>query len=608
MSCKRLFLLATFSLCLGLISQTFGQPCVIPDDGSGTVSLPPNPCGYVSPSDLHMMIDGLPPGTTITVGAEHRKFFNIVQMPGGPLGGEVEQFNSFLFMQLNGTGVLTGFSRFMSLQLQCMTFTEPRPIGAPFQSFDTEMFQMQGQIIGDPDFDLLRVTAGNGFGLPSPGHTTLTQPGPGAPWAVDSFFDITYRIEFVGAPGGPLAGLSGITTGTVLMSTGSPVGPPNPVSNLTCATPAGVPPGTVLLNWINPPAPPVYDMIQIDVNGAATMFLPGAATSALVPGLAPGATRTICVTGFVAGVASPPTCCTVTIPGGGVCMVPNDGSGTVSLPPIGCSYLSPMDVHEIIAGLPAGTTIELGAEHAQFFNVVQMPGGVLGGEVEQFNSIVTLELQGTGSLSTFTRVVTMQLQCEAHSAPRMFGAPVQDFDTEMMAMQGQIIGDPDFDLLRITGGGIFGLPSPGHTTLTLSPTGGSWAVDSFFDITYEIEFVGAPGGLLGGMSGSTTATIRMTTGGPGSEPFFMRGDPNRDGSVNIGDAITILSALFSGGAAASCADSADVNDDGGVNIADAITVLSFLFSMGVPPPPPGGVCGPDPTADMLDCDSYRPCP
>ena len=72
---------------------------------------------------------------------------------------------------------------------------------------------------GDPDFDLLRITAGNGFGLPSPGHTTLTQQ-PGGNWNVDSFFDITYRIDFVGAPGGSLAGQSDSQVGTVrLMDT-----------------------------------------------------------------------------------------------------------------------------------------------------------------------------------------------------------------------------------------------------------------------------------------------------------------------------------------------------------------------------------------------------
>src|SRR4029077_1349474 len=72
-------------------------------------------------------------------------------------------------------------------------------------------------------------------------------------------------------------------------------------------------------------------------------------------------------------------------------------------------------------------------------------------------------------------------------------------------------GDPDFDLLRISAGNDFGLPSPGHTTLRLQPSG-QYAVDSFFDITYRIDFVGHPGGHVGGMSGSTTATIRMQTG------------------------------------------------------------------------------------------------
>src|SRR6185436_11446884 len=85
----------------------------------------------------------------------------------------------------------------------------------------------------------------------------------------------------------------------------------------------------------------------------------------------------------------------------------------------------------------------------------------------------------------------------------------------MYKLQGQLpAGDPDFDLLRITAGTGFGLPSPGHTTLTQRP-GGTWSVDSFFDITYRIDFVGHPGGHLGGMSGSTTATIRMATGSSG---------------------------------------------------------------------------------------------
>jgi hypothetical protein len=81
----------------------------------------------------------------------------------------------------------------------------------------------------------------------------------------------------------------------------------------------------------------------------------------------------------------------------------------------------------------------------------------------------------------------------------------------MVALQGQLYGDPDFDVLRITAGSVFGLPSPGNTTLTQLPNG-NFQVDSFFDITYRIEFQGAPGGQLDGLNGTTQGSITMSTG------------------------------------------------------------------------------------------------
>ena len=89
---------------------------------------------------------------------------------------------------------------------------------------------------------------------------------------------------------------------------------------------------------------------------------------------------------------------------------------------------------------------------------------------------------------------------------------------------------------------------------------------------------------------------------------FRRGDANGDGTVNIADAIHVLSALFGGGALPACSDAADGNDDGVVDIADAVAVLGFLFGGREPLPPPFPQCGPDPTPDSLACDTYPSCP
>jgi hypothetical protein len=191
--------------------------CTVPDNGGGTANHPPAcPNGYSG--QMHI-INGLPPGTTVDIAAIIANFAGLLQVPGGTLGGNKENWTATAPLALTGTGTLLGYNRNINLPISAgETHSAPRIPFAPSQSFNTVLFMMQGQIAGpgDPDFDLLRITAGTGFGLPSPGHTIFTQSGSN--WAVDSFFDITYRIDFVGHPGGPFGGMSGSTTGTYRFS------------------------------------------------------------------------------------------------------------------------------------------------------------------------------------------------------------------------------------------------------------------------------------------------------------------------------------------------------------------------------------------------------
>ncbi|MEM7230646.1 MAG: kelch repeat-containing protein [Planctomycetota bacterium] len=86
------------------------------------------------------------------------------------------------------------------------------------------------------------------------------------------------------------------------------------------------------------------------------------------------------------------------------------------------------------------------------------------------------------------------------------------------------------------------------------------------------------------------------------EATFLRGDSNRDGAVEVSDAIRTLRHLFVDGIALPCRDAADSDDSGRLELSDAIFLLNFLFAGGTVPPAPGPVHpGADPTDDQLTC-------
>ena len=93
----------------------------------------------------------------------------------------------------------------------------------------------------------------------------------------------------------------------------------------------------------------------------------------------------------------------------------------------------------------------------------------------------------------------------------------------------------------------------------------------------------------------------------GLEVLFIRADVNADRVVNLSDLSYLANFFFSGGASPTRSEAADVNDDGYADLNDILYLANFLFSTGPEPPQPYPDCGPDPTVDDLDCESYPPC-
>ncbi len=501
------------------------NPCQQPDDGTGTVSLPPIGCDYLSPQEVHRIIEGLPPGTTIELDPIHRDFISTTSSTGGSLGGRVETFQSTLELNVSGTGSLAGFNRYLAVPVNSEVHTGPREPGAAVQTFPNDMYLLQGELFGDPDFCTFRVVGGTGNGLPGLGETTLTDVGSGL-YNIDSFFDVSYRIEFEGCPGSQLDGYAGATEATIRMQTGGAA--PLPTCEGFC--PAGFiceetkttnPDGTigVCCNCVPAICEPTTDGTAcrnagcLDTNelcaSRCLKYDPAAGTTTAVD----------CECRGLEECHAEPTPQPVD-----PCEQPDDGTGTVELPPAGCPYIGPQEVHEIINGLPPGTTIELDPIHRDFFNVVRTPGGVLGGEVERFDSTLELTVRGTGALQGFNRHLAVPVASETHTGPRTPGEGDQSFATDMVRLQGELFGDPDFCTFRVTGGSDFGQPSPGQTTLT-DLGNGNFNVDSFFDVSYRIDFEGCPGSMLDGFMGITAATVRMATGGPAGIPTCVGACP-----------------------------------------------------------------------------------
>ena len=192
--------------------------------------------------------------------------------------------------------------------------------------------------------------------------------------------------------------------------------------------------------------------------------------------------------------------------------------------------------------------------------------------------------------------------------------------TENFSLPGPVLTDGvinEFDISLLPGEKII---DSGPFTVSLSFAndstlfGPSMVTDSAGCIPGQNYVFAIPGGWTDfcafGASGNWKISVVYCSVAPPVGPQFLRGDTNLDLSFNIADPIRSLDALFGTPPnPLDCPDAGDANDDGALNIADAIYMLGAIFSGGDQPPAPGVVtCGPDPTADALDCASPPTCP
>jgi len=672
--------------------------CVAPDRGDGTIDLPAM-CPYVTEDGTMDIIDGLPPGTEINSVATLHAFTGISTVNGGMLGGEMQHFDAQLLMEMTGSGSLLGFSRTLSVPVSVEMHSGPRNPGDPVQTFPIIVFNLYGELYGDPDFCELRVFAGNEFGLPSPGETELTEL-PGGDFDVESFFDITYRIEFTGCPGSIIDGYSGATTATTRMVQGGATWQPGdpykmhypqlpdtlgwdidanyPIIlgddwrcietgwvkdihfwgawregyeaydlgfrvSIWSDVPAGVDqpyshPGeivwtrdifdysTVLFSplsyerWLDPLTMLPHsdsdpDYYQYDVflgpddwfwqEEGAVYWL---SISALIIDPDPEFFRW----GWKTSLDHYNDAAVWWL-GTDTCVAPDRGDGTPNLPAL-CDFIAPDgETMNIIDGLPAGDEIRGIPVLRTFTSIVRTPGGALGGEILQFEAYLDLDMTGIGSLTGFSRHLSVPMFVEMHVAPRTPGNPVQTFPAEIYVFQGELFGDPDFCVFRVYGGSDWGLPCPGNMTLTELPTG-DFAVESFFDVTYQLEFQGCPGSQLDGYAGVTTGTCRLQQGlHPGgfwaplynpysAEQFDMAfvitggigdhccipptvGDCDQSGGVDITDISVLIDNQFLTLTPLVCEEEGDVDFSGVVDITDLSILIDNQFLTLTPLPP-----------------------
>jgi len=258
--------------------------CQLPDNGSGTIDLPPTcPAGYSFPVSVIKLADGLPPGASLGIALNLTAFSGIVRTPGGVLGGESTEFDA------TGAVTITGMGRLNGISLGFELTTKVRMDFAPHtefveQNISGRLVSLEGTMsLPNVYFNAFTIRAGEEFGLPSPGWVKASlqrsglcvggelngqpcaqepdcpdsnyngtcvggtrngsdcysnatcplgvclNPGtcecdglcPPPQFTVTSSFDISYEVEYAGKPGSALDRLEGMVSGTIPLQAGA---------------------------------------------------------------------------------------------------------------------------------------------------------------------------------------------------------------------------------------------------------------------------------------------------------------------------------------------------------------------------------------------------
>ncbi|MGE3163411.1 MAG: dockerin type I repeat-containing protein [Planctomycetota bacterium] len=434
---------------------------------------------------------------------------------------------------------------------------------------------------------------------------------------------------------------------------GIPGGMPSTVTDLVCEVLVGS--GDIDLSWVNQAA---YSDICVYIDGVLVAVLPGPTTSTTVTVGASGG-HVICVEPKVGGVPRPPVCCQVFVPGPGTAITglacdPLGGTANVA---VAWTNNAPYDSICISVD---GVVVAVLPGSDNFFTVTGLTPGPHEICVEAKIGGVSLPL------------VCCQVMVPPHPVANLACDPLggsQDvavawnntgaYDSICVYVDGVLVdvlpGGANFTTVMGLAPGaheicvepkLGGVPQPPRccqvqipgpdpiTMLGCDPLGGTLDVAVAWTNggAYTSLCITVDGVLVATLAGAASGIVlpvgpgnhlicveakagpitlppvccQVAVGGGGQE--LIRGDCNADGTVNVADAVRILSFLFGGAVAPPCADACDCNDDGVVNIADAIAKLGFLFGAGAPPPAPSPNCGLDPTADALGCGSFPPCP